>query len=146
MKSLSGGSYSATGNPSGAVAKANQNAAIQPPTVIIQATAGGGYMIATTLARYTGNLGGVAGATAKCVAEFGSGWRFATTGMRFALGSNGSVVGSWIQDANSVGSNDWSGWTTTSGTGPIANGLTAASNNLYANNCSSPQAIVCASF
>jgi len=41
VKSLSGGSYSATGNPSGAVAKANQNAATQPPTVIIQATAGG---------------------------------------------------------------------------------------------------------
>jgi len=38
VKSLSGGSYSATGNPSGAVAKANQNAATQPPTVIIQAT------------------------------------------------------------------------------------------------------------
>ena len=30
------------GNPSGAVAKASQNAATQPPTVIIQAT-GGGY-------------------------------------------------------------------------------------------------------
>ena len=40
VKSLSGGSYSATGNPSGAVAKANQNAATQPPTVVIQATSG----------------------------------------------------------------------------------------------------------
>jgi len=41
VKSLSGGSYSATGNPSGAVAKANQNAATQPPTVVIQATSAG---------------------------------------------------------------------------------------------------------
>ena len=40
VKSLSGGSYSATGNPTGAVAKANQNAIAQPPTVIIQATSG----------------------------------------------------------------------------------------------------------
>lgn len=39
VKSLSGASYSATQNPMGAVAKANQNAATQPPTVIIQATA-----------------------------------------------------------------------------------------------------------
>jgi len=41
VKSLSGGSYGATGNPTGAVAKANQNAATQPPTVIIQATSSG---------------------------------------------------------------------------------------------------------
>lgn len=39
VKSLSGASYSATQNPVGAVVKANQNAATQPPTVIIQATA-----------------------------------------------------------------------------------------------------------
>ena len=38
MKSLAGGSYSATQNPTGAVAKSNQNAATQPPTVVIQAT------------------------------------------------------------------------------------------------------------
>jgi len=41
VKTLSGGSYSAIGNPTGAVAKANQNAATQPPTVIIQATSNG---------------------------------------------------------------------------------------------------------
>lgn len=38
VKSLSGGSYTATQNPPGAVAKSNQNAATQPPTVIVQAT------------------------------------------------------------------------------------------------------------
>ena len=39
VKSLTGGTYAATQNPTGAVAKANQTAATQPPTVIIQATA-----------------------------------------------------------------------------------------------------------
>jgi len=38
VKSLAGGSYAGTQNPTGAVAKANQNAATQAPTVIIQAT------------------------------------------------------------------------------------------------------------
>ena len=41
VKSLAGGSYSGTQNPTGAVAKANQSAATQPPTVIIQATTTG---------------------------------------------------------------------------------------------------------
>jgi len=41
VKSLSGGSHAGTQNPSGAVAKANQNAVTQAPTVIIQATSGG---------------------------------------------------------------------------------------------------------
>ena len=40
VKSLSGGAYTATQNPAGAVAKASQNAATQPPTVVIQATGG----------------------------------------------------------------------------------------------------------
>ena len=41
MKSLSGGAYAATQNPTGAVAKVNQVAATQPPTVVIQATSSG---------------------------------------------------------------------------------------------------------
>ena len=41
VKSLVGGSYSGTTNPTGAVAKANQSAVTQPPTVIIQATSSG---------------------------------------------------------------------------------------------------------
>ena len=41
IKSVSGGTtYSGTQNPTGAVAKTNQNAVTQPPTVIIQATGG----------------------------------------------------------------------------------------------------------
>ncbi len=43
VKSLSGSTtYSATQNPTGAVAKTNQNAVTQPPTVIIQATGSAG--------------------------------------------------------------------------------------------------------
>ena len=38
VKSLAGGAYGGTQNPTGAVVKANQNAATQAPTVIIQAT------------------------------------------------------------------------------------------------------------
>ena len=40
VKSLAGGSYAGTQNPTGAVSKANQNAATQAPTVIIQANSG----------------------------------------------------------------------------------------------------------
>lgn len=41
IKSVSGGAtYSGTQNPTGAVAKTNQSAVTQPPTVIIQATGG----------------------------------------------------------------------------------------------------------
>ncbi len=43
VKSLAGGSYASTQNPTGAVAKANQNAATQAPTVIIQATNGNAF-------------------------------------------------------------------------------------------------------
>lgn len=41
IKSQSGGSYGGQLNPAGAVAKANQSAVTQPPTVIIQATNSG---------------------------------------------------------------------------------------------------------
>lgn len=41
IKSLSGGTYAGTQNPTGAVAKTNQNAVTQPPTIIVQATNGG---------------------------------------------------------------------------------------------------------
>ena len=64
VKSLAGGSYIGTQNPSGAVAKSNQSAATQPPTVIIQATAssyqqarpmitGGATAVPSCLAGYT---------------------------------------------------------------------------------------------
>ncbi len=80
VKSLSGATtYSGIQNPTGAVAKTNQNAVTQPPTVIIQATGGGGgACLAATRVTYSGNLGGLTGADAKCAAEFGTGWRLAT--------------------------------------------------------------------
>ena len=48
VKSLVGGTYAATQNPTGAIVKASQNAATQPPTVIIQATGGGPVFNYTT--------------------------------------------------------------------------------------------------
>lgn len=47
VKSLAGGSYAGTQNPTGAVAKANQNAVTQAPTVIIQATSGSTFSYTT---------------------------------------------------------------------------------------------------
>ena len=41
LRSLSGGGYSGTQNPAGAVAKGAQAAATQPATVLVQATTGG---------------------------------------------------------------------------------------------------------
>lgn len=45
IKSTNGSTtYSGTQNPTGAVTKINQNAVTQPPTIIIQATSGGGQV------------------------------------------------------------------------------------------------------
>ncbi len=124
VKSLSGGSYTSTQNPSGAIAKANQNAATQPPTVIIQATGSSSYMVAATRLRYNGNLGGVAGGTAKCVIEFGTGWRFAGIGHLYALASAVGTVNAWVDDPNGQSCNSW----TDSG------GTTGAAINYYGTN------------
>jgi len=119
VKSLAGGSYSGTQNPSGAVAKSNQNAATQAPTVIIQATSGSNVPVMMwTAAQYNGNLGGQAGADAKCQAEFGAGWKFAEMGK---LVSGVPVTGSvqangWI--TNTSFTQNCSNWTNgTSGQG-----------------------------
>ena len=50
-------------------------------TAVAAATSGvGGPVCGLTRSVFTGNLGGWSGADAKCVADFGSGWRFATAG------------------------------------------------------------------
>jgi len=59
VKSSTGAStYNAVKNPVGAVAKTNQSAVTQPPTVIIQATsaAGGGYQEAMPLLSWDSNI------------------------------------------------------------------------------------------
>lgn len=53
VKSLAGGSYAGTQNPTGAVAKANQIASTQPPTVIIQATANSYVQAVPLMMAYT---------------------------------------------------------------------------------------------
>lgn len=47
VKSLAGGSYGGPQNPTGAVAKSNQTAATQPPTILIQATGGAPFNYTT---------------------------------------------------------------------------------------------------
>ena len=146
VKSLAGGTYAATQNPTGAIAKVNQVAATQPPTVVIQATNGGSYVMASTLTRYMGNLGGVAGATAKCVAEFGSGWRFAWTGLRTILPQGPAFQSTWIQDSAATAT--CQNWTSSSGsdTGTGTNSMTAGASNLYNFSCNSLMPITCVSF
>jgi hypothetical protein len=58
VKSLSGGAYSSTENPTGAVARANQSAVTQPPTVIIQATSSGFFNYGTDCYILYGPTGG----------------------------------------------------------------------------------------
>ncbi|CAN7751215.1 hypothetical protein LJR269_006628 [Duganella sp. LjRoot269] len=72
VKSLMGGAYGGTENPTGAVARSNQSAVTQPPTVIIQAT---GSAVIQRHRAISGNLGGI-GANAKCQAEFGAGGKW----------------------------------------------------------------------
>jgi hypothetical protein len=113
LQTRGGDSVTATQNPVGAVAKANQSAATQPPTVIIQATASSTPILMMTAVTYTGNLGGVAGADAKCVAEFGASWKFAEIGkLQVGVAPTGEVL-AWIHDA---ASNSCQGWTSSSGT------------------------------
>jgi hypothetical protein len=60
VKSLSGGTYSAIQNPSGAVAKPDQSAATQPHTVVVQATTGGFFNYGTDCFILNGPTGGTA--------------------------------------------------------------------------------------
>jgi len=122
VKSTSGGTYSATQNPTGAVTKTNQNAVTQPPTVIIQSTSGGGgSCLQITRTRYNGGMGGRAGANANCVAEFGTGWKLAT------IWEAASCLGGYaIQNADqawvdTVTNNNCSTWSDGTGgaTGPV---------------------------
>ena len=114
VKSLSGGTtYSGTQNPTGAVAKTNQNAVTQPPTVIIQATGGaGGACLGTTRVTYAGNLGGLTGADAKCAADFGTGWRFATVWeMVSCIGMPATASAAPALWVHSPAGNNCSNWT-----------------------------------
>jgi len=117
VKSLGGGSFAGKTNPTGALAKANQTAVTQPPTVVIQATSSGNFPILMfTSNAYMGNLGGVVGADAKCQAEFGSGWRFAEAGKLVSgVPVTASVGYAWIN--NSTQSNSCNNWTTVTGNG-----------------------------
>ena len=102
LRSLGGGSYNGTQNPTGAVAKGNQSAATQPTTVVVQATGGISVpAMAQTAAIYNGNLGGFSGADAKCAAEFGTGWKFAEIG-KLVSGisvTGGTGMSAWINNA-----------------------------------------------
>ena len=145
VKSLSGSSYTGTGNPTGAVAKANQNASTQPPTVIIQATATG-PRYAVTDTGYSGNVGGKSGGDQKCTDEFGLGWKFATRGQVINIPPTTSTLPFWTYSALSC------------------NGMSSSASNVYghywafslsssgalywqngSNSCSSQMGLLCVS-
>lgn len=72
---------------------------------------GGGYVCGTTRARYQGNLGGLAGADAKCAADYGTGWRMATPGnLAGGLGYGVSIYSAsgWHHRPGSFNCSDWS--------------------------------------
>lgn len=148
VKSLVGGAYGGTENPTGAVVRSNQSAVTQPPTVIIQAT-GSAVAFETTTALYSGNLGGIAGANAKCQAEFGAGWKMVTLGKLTSASTYAALYG-WIVAPGST-ANSCSGYTSansfSSGSALQASGGSgnaAIWSNVSAN-CSTPIPIVCSS-
>jgi hypothetical protein len=151
VKSLAGGTYGGTENPTGAVARVNQSAVTQPPTVIIQAT-GSVYAFAATKATTTGNMGGVAGGTAMCIAEFGAGWKMATVGRAYAASlpmlnqSTVNVLTAWVDSASSGQS--CNGWTSSSAgiNGIVMGGNTFNVSNNAGGNCSTAFPVMCTNF
>lgn len=100
---LTGTAAHFTGAVSGALPTATNHLATKAyvDSAVVAAGGGGGgsATCGTTRAYYNGDLGGVAGADAKCAADFGPGWRFATWG-NLASGlrmqhPNGSIFG-WV--------------------------------------------------
>jgi hypothetical protein len=110
VKSASGaGTYNAVRNPIGAVAKTNQSAVTQPPTVIVQATSGG-YSEMTPLLAVGNN--GVYPAYPTCPAGYTAVWYspkpyvspvFNVAGSRFNWGmwsANAATQFGWSVDNN----------------------------------------------
>ena len=155
VKSLSGSTtYSGTQNPTGAVVKTNQNAVTQPPTVIIQATGGGGgTCLGMTRAQRNGNLGGIGGADAYCAAEFGSGWRFAS--MLDIVGCAGGIglyntPPAWVNGV-AVGVNSCGNWSDSSGGNDGAALVGDVTGTFYRigpqnRSCNSTYSLVCVKF
>lgn len=133
VKSLSGGAYHGTENPTGALARANQSAVTQPPTVIIQAT-GATYIQAIP------QFGGFGSSTIpSCPSGYAQVFGMSSSGplpapilnvggTRFSLGnhsSGGSVV--WYADSAPTSG--------TSGSGTLALGAVGNSGNWAASLC-----------
>jgi hypothetical protein len=109
VRSVSGTNYTATQNPSGAVAKATQSAATQPATIVVQATSGGYAEIIPFLTTGTTNLptcpSGYSRIFSATSASFGftpsifnaAGSRFSLAG--FNIPSNGNTFYGWLIDS-----------------------------------------------
>lgn len=113
-----------------------------------------------TTATYTGNLGGLAGADAKCAAEF-PGFKFmrSPTLAMMNLNSasliaalqyagvnssiNGSYRGAWSGPAQNYVGNDCSVWTGTSGNGSITAQYSGTNLVAYQSACSTAMPLMC---
>lgn len=93
VKSLSGGTYTATQNPSGAVTRSSQNAATQPATVIIQATS-------SASAQQCYGKGAAGGTIAAAAVTCGTGYTKV-----FEYSGNGNVYDA--TPISNIGSTNW---------------------------------------
>jgi hypothetical protein len=109
VKSLAGGSYSSTQNPTGAVAKANQNSSTQPPTVIIQAT---GSSYAQTIPLIAGSFSGssTVPAVPTCPSGYNSVFSTSGSGLFQPIFNVGGTRWSLSFTYNSVNSNYFLAW------------------------------------
>lgn len=103
IKSTNGSTtYSGTQNPTGAVAKVNQNAVTQPPTVIIQATGGGGQVEAIPML--------VTGTTVLPACP--PGYLILWSGTSTQLGFTPTIINAGGTQLDLIGTTNNSGWIT----------------------------------
>jgi hypothetical protein len=104
-------------------------------------------VLAMTYATYTGNLGGTTGGNAKCAAEFGTGWKFATYGKLVGLQMNVNMT-AWVDAGPTVSCNNWTDGTNAQ-TGAYTQ-INAPSGALYwsynTNSCNNNRQLLCTSF
>jgi len=123
---VAGTEASFTGTVAGATPVASNHLATKDYVDAATAGAAGGgsgsaAICGNTRQKYNGNLGGLAGADAKCEADFGSGWRFATTGNWAAAARSFAVSVGWVHQFDaSVTCNSWTS-SNSADTGPLMN-------------------------
>lgn len=120
------------------------------------ATTGSGTvaMCAPTLTKYTGDLGGISGANAKCASEFGSGWTFAyyfKPAIVYPQSAPAYISDAWVQTTGTEYSSfNCGNWTSNQnglyGTSLSISSGTYSINNPYSTYCYAQRNILCCNF